>query len=379
MGVDQNASYAWVIPLRILVVATQIEIPGTGGGQTHVMELVSHLRERGEVLALTRRGSTGVGVLGAGVLAGLPPKGLSHVFSAVNLARSWEQVRKFAPNVIYERGSSFGLGAMYSRLLDVPMLTMLLDEHMSPLSLRRAQHIITTNPKLVPSRFRNKAVKVSWGANTQRFKPGLDGAAWRHKLGLSATDCVVGYCGTFRPWHGLDVLLDVAASCAPDTKFLMVGPLERAAWFIALVKERCLHERFLFTDAVPYEDVPSVLSSTDVCVAPFDPSQHKGAGDGKEYTLDPLKVFEYLALEKPVVTINSKNIAELFSDGVHLKLVPPRDPAALLQAISYLRSNPEAARELAAAGRKQVELHHTWRAHAEHLARLFRGMLAPIH
>lgn len=364
-----------MIPLRILVVATQIEIPGTGGGQTHVMELVSHLREQGEVLALTRRGSSGEGVVGAGIWNGLPPTGFAHVLSGVNLLRSLESVRGFAPNVIYERGSSFGLGAMYSRLLDVPMLTMLLDEHMSPLSLRRARHIITTNPALVPARFRHKAVKVSWGANTQRFKPGLDGTPWRRKFGLAASDYVVGYCGTFRPWHGLDVLLDVAEKCDADTRFLMVGPLERAVWFQTLVEDRALQAKFVFTDTVQYTDVPYVLSATDVCVAPFDPLQHKGAGDGTEYTLDPLKVFEYLALEKPVVTINSKNIAALFTDDVHLRLVPPREPSTLLEALLSLRANPEHAARLAAAGRQRVEQHHTWRAHSEHLAQLFRGML----
>lgn len=341
-----------------------------------MMELVSHLKEQGEVLALTRRGSSGDGVVDAGLWKGLPPFGFAHVLSAVNLSRSLARVRAFAPNVIYERGSSFGLGAMYSRVLDIPMLTMLLDEHMSPISLRRARHIITTNPALVPSPFRHKAVKVSWGANTQRFKPGLDGDVWRQKLGLSNDDWVIGYCGTFRPWHGLDVLLDVARECPANTRFLMVGPLERAAWFKTLVDQRGLQDRFVFTDTVPYTEVPAVLSCTDVCVAPFDPLQHKGAGDGKEYTLDPLKVFEYLALEKPVVTIDSKNIAELFTDNVHLKLVPPRDSAALSSALLELRANPQMGKQLAIAGRKQVEQHHTWRAHSEHLARLFHGMLA---
>jgi glycosyltransferase involved in cell wall biosynthesis len=365
-----------VKPLRILVIATQIEIPGTGGGQTHVMELVSHLKEQGEVLALTRRDSSGDGVVATGILKGLPPTGLAHAISLVNLARSLERVRAFAPNVIYERGSSFGLGAMYSRLLNVPMLTMLLDEHTSSLSLRRARHIITTNPALVPERYRHKAVRVSWGANTQRFKPGLDATAWRTKLGISDSDFVIGYCGTFRPWHGLDVLLDVAERSPADTKFLMVGSLERASWFTALVNARGLQRRFIFPGTVPYAEVPAVLSATNICVAPFDPTQHKGAGDGKEYSLDPLKVFEYLALEKPVVTINSKNIAELFTDGVHLKLVPPRDSSSLGHAIQYLRDNPAVAQQLAAAGRQQVEQRHTWRAHAQHLGRLFQAMLS---
>lgn len=374
-GAHSNAIDASVIPLRILVVATHIEVPGTGGGQTHVMELLSHLRERGEVLALARRGSSGPGVVGAGILKGLPPKGVAHLATLANYARSVAEVRRFQPNVIYERGSSFGLGAMYSRLLKVPMLTMLLDEHISPFSLRQARFVIGTNPQLVPPPYRHKAVKVSWGANTQLFRPGLDRAASRAKYGLRETDYVVGYCGTFQHWHGLEALLDVAAQMGEGTKFLMIGENRRAAWFQALVNARGLQQSFIFTDRIPYTDVPNVLSAADVCVAPFDPSQHKGASLARGYSLDPLKVFEYLALEKPVVTIDAENIRALFDDGVHLRLIQPRDAVMLTRVLRELQNDPASARAMAVAGRQRVEERHTWRAHAQHLEQLFRQML----
>lgn len=339
------------------------------------MELLAHLREQGEVLALTRRGSYGPGVVGVGVLRGLPPKGMAHAMSIINFARSIAAVREFQPNVIYERGSSFGLGAMFSRLLGVPMLTMLLDEHISPLSLRRARFVICTNPRLVPAAFRHKAVKVSWGANIQRFHPGIDGTASRTKYGLSNEHFVVGYCGTFQRWHGLELLLDVAAGARVNTRFLMIGSRRRSAWFEALVAQRALEKSFIFTDTVPYAEVPQVLSAADVCVAPFDPSQHQGASEGQGYSLDPLKVFEYLALEKPVVTIDTENLRNLFEDNVHLRLVPPRNLAALTQALNDIRDNPARAQSMARTGRQRVEERHTWRAHAEHLSHLFHQML----
>lgn len=375
--------------LRILLVATQIRIPGTGGGETHVSELVAHLREHGALLALTRRGSSGEGVLAAGMWPGLPPRGLSHVLSGANLVRSLGAVRAFAPNVIYERGSSFGLGAMYSRLLGIPLLTMLLDEHMSPLSLRRASRIISTNPMLVPSAFRDKAVKVSWGANTQRFHPGIDGSPARERFGLAADDFVVGYCGTFRPWHGLDLLVDVAQRLPdPKLKFLLVGDPARGKALQQRVQATGLSDRFVFTGNVPYAEVPLALAAADVCAAPFDPRQHGGVGKklaapepqapagGGGYTLDPLKVFEYLALQKPVVTIDAENIARLFDDGVHLRMVPALDPDAFARTLQSLRDDPIAAAEMARAGCERVQERHTWRAHAAHLARLFQDMLA---
>ena len=161
--------------MRILVVATQIDVPGRGGGQTHVTELVRNLRRFGRpTLLLSRRDSLGADVVGVGLAKRLPPLGLAHLSSFMSLPASLMAARRFRPDVIYERGSSFGLGAYLSALLRIPMLVMLLDEHISPLSLMRAKRVITTEPKLVPPSFRHKTTKVSWGANTDLFRPIVD-------------------------------------------------------------------------------------------------------------------------------------------------------------------------------------------------------------
>lgn len=364
------------------MVATQIEVPGTGGGQTHVRELIEHLREYGEVLVLARHGSWGEGVVPVGAWPGLPPRGFAHVISAFNLIRSLPSVRAFAPNVIYERGSSFGLGAVYSQILGVPMLTMLLDEHISPLSLRRAKFVITTDPSLAPENVRGKAVKVSWGANVGRFCPGLDGSIARARYGFEPDDYVVGYCGTFQRWHGLDILLDVAEQtrATPSMKFMLIGEHRRAADLMRQVERRQLSARFVFTDRVPYEMVPGTLAATDVCVAPFVTRRHRGMGDGSRYSLDPLKVFEYLALEKPVVTTAVASVADLFRDYDHLRMVPEGDSDAFTQVLLRLRADPEAAQSMARAGGAIVRERHTWHAHAAQLAELFQRMLdeAPV-
>ena len=49
------------------------------------------------------------------------------------------------------------------------VLCMVLDEWFSPLSLRKAKRVIATNTELVPGWARDKAVKVSWGANADPF------------------------------------------------------------------------------------------------------------------------------------------------------------------------------------------------------------------
>ena len=362
--------------MRILVVATHIKVPDAHGGSTHVGELVSNLRDHGPTLLLARNGSSGPHVVGVCFYAKHPPLGLKHALAASYFPKSYRAAKAFKPDVIYERGSSNGLGMMLSKALDIPMLTMVLDEHFSPLSLGHAKRIIATNLDLIPAPHRGKGVKVSWGANTDHFRSDLDPAPSREKLGFADTDTVVGYTGSFQDWHGLRYLIEAADLLrARDVRYLLIGDGRRREAIEALVTDKGLRDRFVFTGRVDYDDVPGLLSAADCCVAPFDPDCHPlSAREG--FALDPLKVFEYLAMAKPTITIEAENIAALFEDPEHLTMVPRRDPEALAGAIVAISEDPDGAREAAQRGRERVVANHTWAAHAAHLSGLFEEMLS---
>jgi glycosyltransferase involved in cell wall biosynthesis len=361
--------------MRILVVATHIQLPGAHGGATHVAELIAHLQEHGPTLCLARRGSRWPDTKGVAFWPGLAPRGLGHVLSAAYLPAALHHARRFAPDVIYERGSSMGLGTYLSALLGCPLLVMVLDEHVSPLSLRRARRLIATNLELVPAPFRGKAVRVSWGANTQRFRPDLDGRPARERLGIPATATVVAYTGSLQPWHDLEGLVAAAGALRDrEVVCLIVGDGEQRPGVEELVAREGLEARFRFTGRVAYDEVPALLAAADICVAPFDPNRHRHSRE-RGYALDPLKVFEYLAMAKPTITIHAGNIERLFNNGEHVTLVQPSDPRALEAAIRGMIDHPEAARAQARRGYEQVVGKHTWRAHAAHLAELFQGML----
>ena len=143
--------------MRILFVASNIECPGTNGGSTHVTEVVRHLREEDEVLVIARRGSTLEGSLAIGSRA---PKGLRQLNAVRLFAQAYPAVRAFRPQVIYERGSAFGLGAMFGRALSVPTLCMVLDAQQTALSLGTARRLIATCADLVPQRRPGNALVV---------------------------------------------------------------------------------------------------------------------------------------------------------------------------------------------------------------------------
>lgn len=358
--------------MRILVVATEILIPDRHGGSTHVGELVTHLREHGETLLLARRGSSGEGLAPIG--RPMPRLAALRQASALaNVPAALREAKKFAPDAIYERCTSYGLGAVLSRALGVPLLTMILDQRYSWLSLLQAGRLVATRLDLVPTPVRHKAVKVSWGANAELFAPDLDASETRARYDLG-DDFVVGYSGSFRPWHGVDVLIDAAARLTDrKVRFLLVGDGPLRDDLHAQVQRHGLADRFVFTGSLPYAEVPQVLAAADLCVAPFVPDRH-GPSKARGFVLDPLKVFEYLALGKPTITIDAANIRALFTHGEHLRLCPPGDVGALASAIGRVMDDPEPAKQEAAAGRARVLANHTWRAHATHLVELFEQM-----
>jgi glycosyltransferase involved in cell wall biosynthesis len=90
----------------------------------------------------------------------------------------------------------------------------------------------------------------------------------------------------------------------------------------------------------------------------------------------PTVLLEAGALGVPVVATAVGGTPEIVVDGVTGLLVPPRDPAALADAITALVRDPDRARAMGEAGRRRVEEHFTAdRMVAETLA-IYEGLLA---
>jgi glycosyltransferase involved in cell wall biosynthesis len=358
--------------LRILIVATQVQLPGRHGGTTHVSELLRNLQRYGEVMVLAQLGSHAPNVVGVS----LPVRAngnLGKALSYAYLPKALLAARRFAPDVIYERGSSFGLGALLSHALGAPMLCMVLDEHFSRRSLLRASKVISTTESTVPAEFRHKFVKVSWGANAERFNPSVAPVNTSQLPRFDGT--TLGYVGSFKRWHGLSDLVKAASQFKDrPVRWLMVGDGPERPHIERFAREAGVLERFVFSGAVDYDDVPHWIAAMDVCLAPFHPNLH--GAPNETFVLDPLKVFEYLAMAKPTITIDSGNIRALLSDQQHARLVTAGDEQALFTAIDQVLSDPDSARQMAERGRQLVLQRYTWAAHAAHLHDLFSEMSA---
>jgi glycosyltransferase involved in cell wall biosynthesis len=210
-----------------------------------------------------------------------------------------------------------------------------------------------------------KVIVNANGVDIDRFRPECGGRDIRGMLGIDDTT-VVGFVGTFGPWHGAPVLAEAARAVIPTTNchFLFVGDGDQRAQTDSIVKASGVSATF--TGRMPHEDVPAYLDACDILVSP-----HVPATDGSEYFGSPTKLFEYMAMAKPVVASRLGQIAEVIHDRENGLLVEPGDATALARAIEKLAQDKSLRTRLGAAGRQTIIGQYTWRHNA---ARVFEAM-----
>ncbi len=106
------------------------------------------------------------------------------------------------------------------------------------------------------------------------------------------------------------------------------------------------------TGTVSYEEIPGLLASMDVAVAPFKNMEN--------FYFSPLKVFEYMAASLPVVASKIGQLAELIEEGENGFLIPPEDPIAMAKALDTLRCNPNLCKSMGQKARNSALDNYTW-------------------
>lgn len=193
------------------------------------------------------------------------------------------------------------------------------------------------------------------GVDPARFRPQPTPASTRARLGIPDGP-VLGFVGGLRPWHGVDRLPDLLAAVRrthPDASLVIAGDgplrpeIERRAAALDLA------DHVVMLGAVDHDDMPAVVGSFDVALAPYPELPH-------DFYFSPLKLFEYLGCGVPTVASAVGQIAELVQSEVHALLVPAASDSMMADACRRLLDDPVAARALGARGSALVHDRYTW-------------------
>lgn len=201
------------------------------------------------------------------------------------------------------------------------------------------------------------------GVDPTVYSPDVDGTPVRAKYGI-ADEIVIGFIGTFGAWHGAEVLADAfgrLVAARPElrerVRLMLVGDGIRMPEVRDAIARHGIADRCVLTGLVPQVEGPAHLAACDILASPHVPNP-----DGTPFFGSPTKLFEYMAMQRPIVASALDQIAEVLDPGTAV-LVRPGDAADLVRGLAELIDHPERGARLAVAARRVALERHTWRDH----------------
>ncbi len=168
----------------------------------------------------------------------------------------------------------------------------------SVLALVRRSDVLLVTAKTLLERYGPHARRAEYvpnGFDAELF--GRREADWTKPVSLTEVETpVLIYVGTLFAFIDFDLLAEVARAHS-DKTLVLVGPIEDSARNEALALTRL--PNVVHVGMVPRAEVASYIAASSVCLNPFRSSR---AAD----SVNPLKVYEYLAVGRPVVSTPMK-------------------------------------------------------------------------
>ena len=203
----------------------------------------------------------------------------------------------------------------------------------------------------ISERIPNK--KVYWlpnGAELKYYKPGREKGNWRDENGFGPDDFLAFYGGILGHAQGLEVILKAASRLSNNNaiKFIIMGSGPLKEKLIDLKKELDISNVFFF-DTLPKIHIPNVLEAIDASVIPLKKLElFKGA--------IPSKIFESLAMKKPIILGVEGEAKELFIEEGHCGVFfEPENENDLAEKVLYLAENRSMLDELGQNARAYAE------------------------
>jgi len=169
---------------------------------------------------------------------------------------------------------------------------------------------------------------------------------------------VATYAGHLYPGRGLELVLAVAEQL-PEVRFVIVGgrPEDVEIWRARVHQARL--KNVTLTGFVPNAAVPRHLKSSDVLLMPYQTRVGLASGGDTAGWMSPLKMFEYLAAGRLILSSDLPVLREILSDA-NAVLLPPDEPQAWVAAIRRALDDPAWRQRLGERAGRDAE-QFTWR------------------
>jgi len=221
------------------------------------------------------------------------------------------------------------------------------------------QKVRLVNMGVPPDRIR----VISNTVDIKHFHPTNGTQQIRKKL---AAEYILIYVGGVDENRGLETLIEAFSIVAKknfSTKLLILGDGRKRHELECKVKARGLVGRVIFTGWVNFHQVPDYIAASDVCLVPHPSNEHSD-------TTVPHKIFQYMALGKPVIVSDAKPLARIIRETKAGVVFRSNDPRELAEVIFSLQDKRK-RKALGEKGQHAVREKYNWKHTAETLLTLY--------
>jgi len=176
-----------------------------------------------------------------------------------------------------------------------------------------------------------KTQVIRAGIDHHRYDPKIDGKEIREKYGIKKDDIVLLFMGWLYHFSGLkEVATELSKIKDNNIKLLIVGDGDAFNNLQTIREKYGLQDKIILTGKQPYDSIPKFIASSNICLLPAYNNEIMR-------NIVPIKMYEYMAMEKPVIATKLPGIMKEFrhNNGV---LYVDKPEEALKKAIELIEN-----------------------------------------
>lgn len=189
----------------------------------------------------------------------------------------------------------------------------------------------------------NKILVLEDGVDIEDFKNLPSKNESRKIFNLPKDKKIVAYCGSLFPDKGIEHILLVAKNI-PDVDFLFAGGQEPQIkhWKNFAISRKIKNVEFI--KFIENSKVPLFLQTADVLIMPYKTDQKIKIMDIN--TTSPLKLFEYMAAKRPIISTNIPAISRTIVHNVDGLLAEPNNIQQLTNFVKIVLEDKQLSEKL---------------------------------
>jgi glycosyltransferase involved in cell wall biosynthesis len=199
--------------------------------------------------------------------------------------------------------------------------------------------------------------------NVDKFHNVISKDEARKRLGIDPHQIIVLYTGSLISGKGVDVLIK-CANRLKNTIFIIVGGSKEE---VRGLSKLARFNNVKFTGYVQPKKVPIYQSAADILALP------NTKGSDIDDVTSPMKLFEYIASERPIVATEIPSILEILKNNYNALISPTGDDYSLSKNIEVLVNSPSLSELLVKNAKKEL-LKYSWDARVQNISKLFYNL-----